>query len=452
MSDPFRDSRLPGALVVTMPEPADFEFWRDRARALVQCDVPPDRVAFIEPGGSGSLFGQDDGYPFSPSGEGKFVRANRQFVSWAREAICHADAGRFDLLYRLLWRLQGNPRLLDDRADPDVRKLEELARGVRRDIHKMRAFVRFREVENAAGEKHYVAWFEPQHHILRMNAGFFVRRFANMKWSILTPLGSLHWDGENLAEGPPAQPSDAPAGDPAEELWRKYYASIFNPARLKVGAMLKEMPRRYWKNMPEAALIPELVAGAQAREAAMVETGRGHDEERPRTLSGIENLTGSNVTDILYGDANNNVLNGAGGDDFLIGGGGNDTLDGGTGIDTAIFSIQPQAANVSWNVSAFVVTGPDGTDTVTNVEALDDAGGGSRILLVGGGGYATISDALADAANGDTIVIAPGTYNESLLIDKEVSIVGLGNPGDVVIQGNFRAANGNFAGLVSDFL
>ena len=121
-----------------------------------------------------------------------------------------------------------------------------------------------------------------------MNAGFFVRRFANMKWSILTPLGSLHWDGENLAEGPPAQRSDAPAGDPAEELWRKYYASIFNPARLKVGAMLKEMPRRYWKNMPEAALIPELVAGAQAREAAMVETGRGHDEERPRTLSGIE--------------------------------------------------------------------------------------------------------------------------------------------------------------------
>jgi DNA polymerase len=51
--------------------------------------------------------------------------------------------------------------------------------------------------------------------------------------------------------------------------------------------MLKEMPRRYWKNMPEAALIPELVAGAQAREAAMVETGKGHDEERPHSLSGI---------------------------------------------------------------------------------------------------------------------------------------------------------------------
>ena len=79
-----------------------------------------------------------------------------------------------------------------------------------------------------------------------------------------------------------------PVGDATEDLSRKSYASIFNPARLKVGAMLKEMPRRYWKNMPEAALIPELVAGAQAREAAMVATGKGHDEERPHSLSGIE--------------------------------------------------------------------------------------------------------------------------------------------------------------------
>jgi uracil-DNA glycosylase family protein len=78
-----------------------------------------------------------------------------------------------------------------------------------------------------------------------------------------------------------------PVGDATEDLSRKSYASIFKPARLKVGAMLEEMPRRYWKNMPEAALIPELVAGAQAREVAMVETGKGHDEERPHSLSGI---------------------------------------------------------------------------------------------------------------------------------------------------------------------
>jgi hypothetical protein len=35
------------------------------------------------------------------------------------------------------------------------------------------------------------------------------------------------------------------AGDSGENLWRRYYAAIFNPARLKVGAMLKEMARKY---------------------------------------------------------------------------------------------------------------------------------------------------------------------------------------------------------------
>ncbi len=287
MSAPFRDMRLPGAFCVTMLEPDDFEFWRDQARAMVQCDVPPDRVAWSDPSVAGDLFaGGRRRLPAIPPGA-RPVRASRAFVQLAKSAICHSDAARFSLLYRLLWRLQANPRLLEDGADVDVRRLEDLAKAVRRDIHKMRAFVRFRLVEEG-DEEHYVAWFEPEHHILRANAGFFVRRFANMRWSILTPKGSLHWDGDRLEEGPPAQRSDAPAGDPTEDLWRKYYASIFNPARLKIGAMLKEMPRKYWKNMPEAALIPELVAGAQARESQMVAAGTLDMGERPSSLEAID--------------------------------------------------------------------------------------------------------------------------------------------------------------------
>lgn len=284
--------------LVQLAEPDDFEAWRERARALVQAELPPDRITWVEPGGSGDLFASAGGagqqrLP-APPAEAPPVRANRRFVELARNALLHRDPERFALLYRLLWRLQATPRIMEDRADPDIRRVEELAKAVRRDSHKMHAFVRFRLVENEEGgepkeaDQHYVAWFEPEHHILRANAGFFMRRFANMRWSILTPAGSLHWDGAVMREGPPAQRADAPTGDPMEDLWRKYYASIFNPARLKVGAMLKEMPRKYWKNMPEAALIPELIAGAQKREAAMVEAGAMEFEERPNSLAGIE--------------------------------------------------------------------------------------------------------------------------------------------------------------------
>lgn len=282
--------KLGAYYVVSMPEPDDFDFWRERARNLVQCDVPPDRVAWVEPGGSGDLFSHGERRMPVPEPGARAVRANRRFVSVAKSALLHSDPERFALLYRLLWRLQSNPRVMEDSADPDVRRSEDLAKAVRRDSHKMHAFVRFRLVETDgedAGE-HYVAWFEPEHHILRANAGFFVRRFANMRWSILTPRGCLHWDGKVLEEGPPAQRSDAPTGDPMEDLWRKYYASIFNPARLKVGAMLKEMPKKYWKNMPETALISELVAGAQKRESQMVRDGALEFEEAPATLAAIE--------------------------------------------------------------------------------------------------------------------------------------------------------------------
>lgn len=281
--------------VVNLPEPDDFAFWRERARALVQCDVPPDRVAWVEPGGTGSLFSHGERRTPVPDDPERPVRASKRFLSLAKNASAHSDPERFALLYRLLWRLQASPRIMEDKADPDVRRIEELDKAVRRDAHKMHAFVRFRLVEfsddEEAGE-HYVAWFEPDHHILRREAGFFVRRFANMRWSILTPKGSLHWDTKVLCEGPPAQKSDAPSGDPAEDMWRTYYASIFNPARLKIGAMLKEMPKKYWKNMPEAALIPELVAGAQRRESAMVAAGSdgffGEFEEKPDTLPAID--------------------------------------------------------------------------------------------------------------------------------------------------------------------
>ncbi|TCD05097.1 DUF4130 domain-containing protein [Erythrobacteraceae bacterium CFH 75059] len=287
----LRNVKLGTYYVVQLPEPDDFDFWRERARIMVQCDVPPDRIAWIEPGGSGDLFAHGDRRLPVPADPARPVRASRRFLALAKNAALHSDPDRWALLYRLLWRHQNNGRIMEDKADCDVARLEALDKAVRRDSHKMHAFVRFRmvEVDDAAGtpQEHYVAWFEPEHHIVRANAGFFMRRFANMRWSILTPRGSLHWDGEVMREGPPALRADAPAGDPVEDLWRRYYASIFNPARLKVGAMLKEMPRRYWKNLPEAALIPELVAGAQGREAQMVEAGALAFEARPDSLEEI---------------------------------------------------------------------------------------------------------------------------------------------------------------------
>ncbi len=187
----------------------------------------------------------------------------------AERVSCHREARRWALLYRVLWRLtHGEPRLLEIAVDPDMHALQQMDKAVRHDLHKMRAFVRFRAVVHQGGTW-YVAWFEPQHYIVERNAPFFRDRFAGMQWSILTPERCAHWDGATLTFTAGVPRSEAPEADAMEDLWRTYYGHIFNPARVKTRAMQAEMPRRYWKNLPEAEIIPALLEQAPRRVEAM---------------------------------------------------------------------------------------------------------------------------------------------------------------------------------------
>lgn len=269
-TDPHTQDTLhtPPARVVRLDAEDDWDGWRDAARRFLAAREPPERIVWHAGESADDLFALGGGdLPPEPQLE---LRVPRAFPDLARSALLHSDPERFALLYRLLWQVTEHPGLLSDHADPLVRRIELMAKAVRRDIHKMHAFVRFREVESPEGGSRFVAWFEPEHHIVRATAGFFVRRFAQMAWSILTPEISIHWDGTTLTESPGAERDAAPLEDAVEDMWKAYYASTFNPARLKIGAMTREMPRKYWKNLPEAQLIAPLIAGAQARESHMV--------------------------------------------------------------------------------------------------------------------------------------------------------------------------------------
>ena len=246
---------------------AGFADWRRAARALLATDADPATVRFTD-GQQTDLFDASD-VPAS----GRAVPAfsvPKEFLTLAELAALHRDPRRWDLLYRTLYRIVrgGERHLLQIEVDPDVRELMLLQKAVARDIHKMHAFVRFRKLEGESEQ--YVAWHRPDHHIVEHVAPWFARRFGAMCWAILTPDASVYWNRQALQFGPGLARSEAPAGDMLEDLWRSYYAGIFNPARVNVPAMMKDLPVRHWATLPEAALIPKLLQEATRREETML--------------------------------------------------------------------------------------------------------------------------------------------------------------------------------------
>ncbi len=241
----------------------DFPHWRDQARRLLAQHTPPEDIVWSEATGSQtSLFAEP---PQPVASQSNAPRVPKAFLDLAESAACHSDPDRWDLLYRTLHRLtHGESKLLAIDCDPDVLRLNQMRHAVHRDMHKMRAFVRFRKTTGPEGDR-YIAWHRPDHHIVEANAPFFVRRFGSMQFALLTPGKSAFWDLETLRFGPGVPRNEAPEGDELEQLWLDYYASIFNPARVKIRAMKAEMPVRHWSTLPETALIPSLLAQADNR-------------------------------------------------------------------------------------------------------------------------------------------------------------------------------------------
>lgn len=260
---------------VAVRDGADLDGFRMAVRRLVAAKAAPEQVAWTT---RPTLFaGTGDGT--APP-----VRLPRALGELVPKVLCHRDPERFGLLYAAIWRtLHGEPRLIEVASDPVVHRLERMAKAVRRDIHKMHAFVRFRRVDGD-GPEQFAAWFEPENFILEAAAPFFVDRFRAMRWTIVTPIGSLHWEGRALVIGPAGRREDAPQSDPFEAGWLGYYESTFNPARVNPAQMRAEMPKRYWRNLPEAAAIADLVRTAPERARAMQEreaaTPRHRNPER----------------------------------------------------------------------------------------------------------------------------------------------------------------------------
>ncbi|SFU72095.1 DNA polymerase [Polaromonas sp. YR568] len=316
MNDLLTNDLFPQALLpVTLQGQADYEGFRRAARGMLAQNILPEQVSWQC---SSTPFGGAEGAEATGPAlsDAPAVSVPPEYVALCQLAVMHSSPQRFNLLYRLLWRLVHEPELRHNQLDADMALARQMAEEVRHDMQKMKAQLRFHSVQDDTfksrpqGGPLHVAWFEPEHHIMDAVAPLFAKRFAHMRWAILTPEGSVeadylgpqnfgharHAGGAEYAVAKPQEPvvalrfgpaagkSAAPTPDASEQRWLTFYEQVFHPDRLRRRLMQKEQPRHYRKSRPRAKPSSTGTRNTHAARGASGASGSGQASGRSLSI------------------------------------------------------------------------------------------------------------------------------------------------------------------------
>ena len=242
---------------VTLASETDLDGFRAACRALVAGRVAPEAVAWRVAAPGEAI---EHGLERRPEGVVAKLLVPSAFLELCRLAILHRDPGRFALLYRLLWRLQHDPRARDVQ-DRDWRVAARWSEEVASAIDRMQSTLVFETVLPAAlsgaplAPSWHVAWYEPQHRIVEPVAAFFAERFATMRWALLTPERCARWDGERLLYTAGAELQGAPTRAAISDLWPRV-AAAFDASEASVNAKSLQDPARRRPRTAQAVTEP----------------------------------------------------------------------------------------------------------------------------------------------------------------------------------------------------
>ncbi|GAA4087489.1 TIGR03915 family putative DNA repair protein [Mucilaginibacter panaciglaebae] len=147
----------------------------------------------------------------------------------------------------------------DDYGNRYVMRLSEIIRMMRREKHRMEAFVRFRKLKDET----YYAAVEPDFNVLPLLIRHFRSRYTDQKWMIydLRRDYGIYYDRHDTqfitldfaAAGKPGDVISAYTEDESiyQHLWKNYFHSVNIPARKNTKLHVRHIPKRYWKHLTE---------------------------------------------------------------------------------------------------------------------------------------------------------------------------------------------------------
>ncbi|MGQ2984451.1 TIGR03915 family putative DNA repair protein [Flavobacterium sp.] len=143
-----------------------------------------------------------------------------------------------------------------------VMAISKMERGVSRERHRMKAFIRFQQTADGI----YYCPVEPDFNVLPLIVKFFRDRYADQRWIIydVKRKYGMYYDLHNVEEityefvaNVDTRKVQLPAAlaDEKEELasmlWKDYFNSTNIPARKNMKLHIQHVPKRYWKYLNE---------------------------------------------------------------------------------------------------------------------------------------------------------------------------------------------------------
>lgn len=193
--------------------------------------------------------------------KGLISRISATALSQLYKAFLSEEPGLEDTLLRYIQYVFSSKQTIEsDYSNASVLKVVQTAKKVYREQHRMEAFIRFQ----LTADNLFYAVCQPDFNVLPLIEKHFKNRYADQRWLIYdnkrkyglyydrnkVEMVQLSFD-ESTNNGKNIQIILDESELLYQQLWQQFFSSVNIKARKNMKLHIKQMPKRYWKYLPE---------------------------------------------------------------------------------------------------------------------------------------------------------------------------------------------------------
>lgn len=169
-------------------------------------------------------------------------------------------SGFDDIMWRFVQHVfLSKTNIESDFANPAVWDIQKAAKLVRRESHRMKAFVRFQLTCDGL----FYALVEPDCNVLPLISKHFKGRYTDQRWLIydgkrkygiyydLEAVTTVQIDFNTISSKKDIYDVRE---DAFQQLWKRYFSSVNIESRKNMKLHMRHIPKRYWKHLTEKML------------------------------------------------------------------------------------------------------------------------------------------------------------------------------------------------------